>query len=123
MLENVSSFSPACGSRHAKHHIKGTAVSLRHRSTPLSKNVIREAFLFPACSDGVFARQCYVELSCHGLAGPRVHIPPVAFSGRLRKLHKHRQQVVDNLDRGLFLHLAGPQPGLVAAELVLLRRG
>ncbi len=38
------------------YRIKGTAVSLRHRSTRLLNNVIREASLFPPWADGVFAR-------------------------------------------------------------------
>lgn len=47
-------------------------------------------------------------------------ISPGPAAGRLFQLGGHLQQGIDDLDRGLLLHLVGAQPGLVAPELVLL---
>ena len=98
----------------ARYRIKGTAISLRHRSTSLSNNVTREVSLVPVRSDGVFAR--------HGIIGERtdkeigiqtirggdiVGEHTVYFAGAGERLElTHRAHSRDNFARGAALAAA-----------------
>ena len=84
-------FFPLAIRDDARYRIKGTAISLRHRSTSLSNNVTREVSLVPVRSDGVFARH-----RANGIVFEGHGIPPHVFSApTLENLREDRDVALE----------------------------